>query len=656
MSDRRRGFFGVVLVATLVPAAAGAATRFEAGPDDRGRRVEATACAADKVSAAGEFMQALLVCATADRDDRDDRGSRRSCEQQATRQLTRRFAQAERLGACGEPGDAATVASRVGAQVASLVGSLSTGVPDACTDGRLRAMGRDADRQHECYAEAIARGPGFSVDAQCQDDATTRFLADYTRTARREVCAAGASDGPALDLRIRETVRQSRATVAPPITSCRPITPTALHGTQFLGNSRLSPIVGGQVACMNIDDGSIASCAFSTAAVGGSGDWLDSPQGPYALVGQAVSIDGTPGGDYVVAAAVSAAEPAACIEPTSMDTMGRVGDGNELAAVCVIEDLGSAYNALTAEWGWTPLLNYADTEVCMANDPARNPHPDNALLTRSYSSTGTGPADTFCYKNEGAALNDVNGAERDWLGQYFVGDGWCHYLVNGGYEVPAAKRPATRSLPAPGEVNTRSTIAWRPVNPNVRIANSANPGPDQPPRLYTDRDAFLAATAATSAAGPMPDLGAVGESVTLGPLTLTAFPSGNSMAVGAGGTPAAPDWMPLLPGNEIALGYENLGIQISTGSRVYALGFDFYEPNLTMPPYGGVPVDSTFEIVLYSFNREVGRLTFNAPDDQPTFIGVWSGTDFDRVTITDLSGNDDDEYFGEFFVGRLPRQ
>lgn len=637
---------------TVVSRLAWAAPGGESGPDDRARRIEATACAADKVDAAGEFMQALLVCAAS---DRDDRGSRRSCEQQATRQLARRFAQAERRGGCGEPGDAAAVASRVAAQVASLVGSLSSGVPDACTDSRLRAMGRDADRQHECYAEAIARGPGFAVDAQCQDDATARFLADYGRSSRREACAAGASDGPALDLRIRETVRQSRAAVAPPVTACRPITPTVLHGNQFLGNSRLSPIVGGQVACMNVDDGSIASCAFSTAATGASGDWLDSPQGPYALVGQAVSIDGTPGGDYVVAAAVSAAEPAACIEPTSMDTMGRVADGRELAPVCLVEDLLTDYNALSAKWGWSPLMNFADSEVCMANGPGGRPHPDDALLVRSYSSTGSGPDDTFCYREYGAALNDINGAERDWLGDYYVGDGWCHVVVNGGYEVPGAKRPATRSLPAPGSVNTRTYVAWRPVNPNVGIANRVDPQPAQPPQLFTDRDAFMAATGGSSASGPMPDLGIVGDTVTLGALTLTAVPGGNSMAVGAGGTPAAPDWMPLLPGNEIALGYENLAMQVSTGGAVYALGFDFFEPNLTMPPYGGIPTDSTFEIVMYSGSREVGRVTFNAPDDQATFIGVWSGTPFDRVTITDLSGNDDDEYFGEFFVSRRPR-
>ena len=643
-----------VFVALSVTAAVALASSAAAAPDSHARnRTEASACAADKVSAAGEYMQATLACAAI--EDGLGGAAGRACLRVASRQLTRRFAAAERRGACTSVGDAAEVARRLDEQVTGLVASIDPALPTGCAVPRLLAMGRDADRQHECYADAVSKGAGYSVEPACQDDATARFLEDYARTARRTSCAAGAGDAPDLDARIRAAVRRSRTTVAPPVTACRPITPTTLHGASFLGNSRLSPIVGGQVACLNVDDASVASCAFSTAPAGASGEWLESAEGRFALVGQAVSIDGTPGGDYIVAAPVSDAAPAACIAPTSMDTAGRVSDGLELAGVCIVEELGAEYNALAAEWGWTPLWNFADSEVCMANGPNGRPHPDDALLVRSYSSTGSGPDDTFCYKEYGAALNDLNGAERDWLGEYYAGNGWCHYIAVGGYEVPAAKRPATRSLPAPGAVNTRTYMAWRPVNPNVPIANGLDPRPPEPPLLFSDRDAFLAATGGSSATGPMPDLGAVGDTVTLGALTLTAVPGGNSMAVGAGGTPAAPDWMPLLPGHEIALGYENLAMQVSTGGSVYAFGFDFYEPNLTMPPYGGIPTDSTFEIVMYAGSREVGRQTFNAPDDEATFIGVWSGTPFDRVTITELAVNDDDEYFGEFYVSRKPR-
>jgi hypothetical protein len=108
-----------------------------------------------------------------------------------------------------------------------------------------------------------------------------------------------------------------------------------------------------------------------------------------------------------------------------------------------------------------------------------------------------------------------------------------------------------------------------------------------------------------------------------------------------------------MAGNEIALGYESLQVQTST--PVYALGFEFVEPNVTMPDYGGTPGDSTFEVVLYSGSTEVARAPFNAVDDVVTFVGVWSSRAFNRVTIVDTSGNDDDEYFGQFFTGVVPK-
>ena len=43
----------------------------------------------------------------------------------------------------------------------------------------------------------------------------------------------------------------------------------------------------------------------------------------------------------------------------------------------------------------------------------------------------------------------------------------------------------------------------------------------------------------------------------------------------------------------------------------------------------------------------------NLPKDVVTFIGVWSDTAFDRVEIEDLTGNDDDEYFGRFYTGTI---
>jgi hypothetical protein len=172
-------------------------------------------------------------------------------------------------------------------------------------------------------------------------------------------------------------------------------------------------------------------------------------------------------------------------------------------------------------------------------------------------------------------------------------------------------------------------------------------------QTFDDKAAFLTATAANSASGPLPDLGQVsGDGTTVGTVTFSLAPGGNTLSIGALETPAAPDWYADTPGNDIALGFENL--QVQTATPVFALGFDFVEPNLTMPDFGGTPVDSTFEVVLYAGTTEVGRFTFNAVDDELAFVGVWSDVPFDRVTIIDTTGDHDDEFFGEFYTSAVP--
>ena len=277
-------------------------------------------------------------------------------------------------------------------------------------------------------------------------------------------------------------------------------------------------------------------------------------------------------------------------------------------------------------------------------------HPDDARFVRSYPWSGTGPDDVFCYTGRGAALNDLNGHERDENAQYYNDTTHCHLLQSSGYEVPGAKRPATRSLPAPGSVNVRSPIQWRPVSSNFNIANGGGLPALQ---TFTDREAFIADTGAISASGDLPDLGQVADRVTIGSITLSLALGANTIFVGASGTGAEPDWYPLLPGNDIALGVESL--QVQTAAPVYALGFDFAEPDATMPSYGGTPVDSTFDVVLYSGSTEVGRTSFNADDDVAAFVGIWSERSFDRATIVDRTGNADDEFFGSFYTGLLPK-
>jgi hypothetical protein len=182
-------------------------------------------------------------------------------------------------------------------------------------------------------------------------------------------------------------------------------------------------------------------------------------------------------------------------------------------------------------------------------------------------------------------------------------------------------------------------------------------------QTFTDKTAFVAATGATSATGPLPDLGLVvppALSVTVRSITFSLAPGGDNIAIGAVGTPAAPDWY--VEGgveggndgiNELAMGFENL--QAETTGPVFSFGFDFIEPNVTMPSFGGTPVDSTYEVLLFDGPALVGQATFSdIPDDVFTFLGVWSDMAFDRVLINDIAESpfvDDDEFFREFYTG-----
>ena len=240
------------------------------------------------------------------------------------------------------------------------------------------------------------------------------------------------------------------------------------HG-KLVPGCRLARISHGKVPCMNIATTKTARCRFKR---GRSGRWLESKKGPdFAMVGDSLSRTGARAGNFIVAAKRSGARTVPCRKPpprgsiSAADTQGVVESGQELSAACVVEDGGAEYNALSANFEGARLFNYATRMVCSNNDPQTNPHPDGAQLAEAL---GDG---VFCYRGWGAALNDINGTERDERGFYLAGEEHCHYMVNGGFEVPAAKRPASTSYPFPGKPNPKSPILWRPVNPNVRFGN-----------------------------------------------------------------------------------------------------------------------------------------------------------------------------------------
>jgi hypothetical protein len=171
---------------------------------------------------------------------------------------------------------------------------------------------------------------------------------------------------------------------------------------------------------------------------------------------------------------------------------------------------------------------------------------------------------------------------------------------------------------------------------------------------FTDQTTFLTTTGATSATGPLLNLGAVPPaSGTVGTVTFSSVAPSGTLYIGPAGLVPGDDWYGPLIGNDIAIsGSENLDAVFA--GPVYSFGFVFAEPNSTMPSWGGSPVDSTFTVTLRNGATFVDSFIFNAPDDLVSFVGAWSDTAFDRVEIRETTGGIDDEYFGEFFTGTTP--
>ena len=217
------------------------------------------------------------------------------------------------------------------------------------------------------------------------------------------------------------------------------------------------------------------TCASGDARAYYSGNWLKASDGNrYALVGQAIALDGTRGGDYIIGARVAsgtsllpagailsvpATATVACIGASGRDAAGTM-TGTSLLFSCTLETLNAETNG-----NCQPLRNVSTIPVCTSS----NPHPDGAEMLSADPQ-----ANVYCYRGAGAGLNDINGQERDERGVYLTGDGQynpCHFVVSGGVGVPAAKRPATRSLPFPGSVRVDTPLRWRVYSPYVTVAN-----------------------------------------------------------------------------------------------------------------------------------------------------------------------------------------
>ena len=182
-------------------------------------------------------------------------------------------------------------------------------------------------------------------------------------------------------------------------------------------------------------------------------------------------------------------------------------------------------------------------------------------------------------------------------------------------------------------------------------------------RLYFDKATFLADTGASSATGPLPDVGII--------LDADVDPPVSSYALGLGDLRPDPGQRQRVhrrDGHPHRAGLVPADTGQRHGVRLGAL------PGLDPGPgvlvrlrhrragrddadFGGTPEESTYEFLLFNGTLHVGTVLFDGakiPNDVETFIGVWSDKPFDRVVINDLSGSDDDEFLGEFYTGTTP--
>jgi hypothetical protein len=177
-----------------------------------------------------------------------------------------------------------------------------------------------------------------------------------------------------------------------------------------------------------------------------------------------------------------------------------------------------------------------------------------------------------------------------------------------------------------------------------------------PLETFTDRAAFLAATGATSATGPLPLLGYV-ASAHVGSLTISNLSGNPDPSVALGFGESRWDLSPLLPGVDLSVGgFEDLNIALD--NLTFSFGFDFAE-HMTVPSEEGglcgvgFCLDSVFTVSLFRGIAPIGSFEFNAPNDVASFVGVRSAAAFDRVEIREARapGGGENDYFGQFYTG-----
>jgi len=222
-----------------------------------------------------------------------------------------------------------------------------------------------------------------------------------------------------------------------------------VYGDWTRVNYRLTPIVRGKVHCVHVETAKVVECAFPRD----TGSWAEGAQGEYAAIGQAISRDGEPGGDYIVATRIPRGS-IPCIDLRHVKDVVGTAEGCELSGGAIQEVLNSAANA-----SGQPLQHFCSLPVWCNS----HPHPDGAELIATDGSA-------YCYSGRGAALNDINGREADASGNYLPGSRFVHVIYSGGYLTIGAKRPATAGG-WPIKLKRDSPIVWRPLSPYLTVGS-----------------------------------------------------------------------------------------------------------------------------------------------------------------------------------------
>lgn len=171
---------------------------------------------------------------------------------------------------------------------------------------------------------------------------------------------------------------------------------------------------------------------------------------------------------------------------------------------------------------------------------------------------------------------------------------------------------------------------------------------------YTDRTTFEVDSGATVRG--LPSVNGTATLISLdGSITITA--GGNDIFSNQTAT-----YGDALPGADeyVISGVENHQLTINL-PQANSFGFSIFEPSTGGPVSQNhitcnvtTCVDSQFNIAFYLGQLSLGNFNINAPDDTVAFYGWISTMPITKVVITETTGTNDNEYFGDLHVGTIP--